>query len=160
VGLWPGRPLGTVTAVNLAYFNDRMAQQARAWVRSDPLGRRTFGDKYRPPTGIEVSAGKERIGYLISRDGGAQVGFLEVEISAGEATIGFYVLPSARCHEVGRDALKLLAADLRRRDVEVMTASVHPADRSALAFCGAGGLKGEDCDERGEVQLRRWLGGA
>ncbi len=141
--------------MDLVLLDDRAANQVSDWVRSDPLGRRTFGDDYQPPETLGVNdTSPIRFGYIVINGGGEPFGFLEVSLAADVARLGFYIKPSGRTHEVAREAIDLLAADLRGR-AEALTAAVSPEDRSTMALFGAAGFRGDQVDEDGQVQLHR-----
>ena len=141
--------------MDLVLLDDRAANQVSDWVQSDPLGRRTFGENYRPPHALGVDGiSAARFGYVVINGGGEAFGFLEVSLTADVARLGFYLKPSGRSHEVAREAIDLLAADLRGR-AEALTAAVSPEDRSTMALFGAAGFRGDQVDADGQVQLHR-----
>ncbi|MDP9475681.1 MAG: GNAT family N-acetyltransferase, partial [Actinomycetota bacterium] len=112
------------------------------WARDDPeLGRKLSGSYAEDPGWVgEVAEGEGRFGWIAVR-GGEPVGFVDLDLLAGEddgtGWLAFYVAPTFRSRGVGRRMLGLAAKEARAFGAYALLASVE-GDNLASARCLAG----------------------
>jgi hypothetical protein len=152
------RPRSERNAVDLIFLDEQASGQVSKWVGVDPLGRRTFGDDYRPPLGPRQLDGDSfHVGFLLVKQPFGRIGFFDVLIRDGDAQVGFYLLPHCRSHDVLNRAVELLVVALEPWRVLTLSVSVDPKDLTVVGLCRAAGLTASSVDGDGHLCLRRHL---